>query len=150
MLVPQSRLRRNEEDVAAKVMDGEAIIINLANGMYYSMDKVGGAIWAMIEESFSLEEMVAALSARYEVSPAQAQTDVERLAAELLQQKLVVVAENGAPRRDGHDPASPSRLAYECPALHTYSDMGDLLALDPPVPALIDSPWKERDDKSTQ
>ena len=33
--------RPREEEIASKVIDGEAIIINLANGVYYSMDKVG-------------------------------------------------------------------------------------------------------------
>jgi len=42
MLKPESSLRPNEEEVASKVMDGEAILINLSNGIYYSMDKVGG------------------------------------------------------------------------------------------------------------
>ena len=35
----------NVAEVAAKVMDGEAILINLANGMYYSMDGAGGFLW---------------------------------------------------------------------------------------------------------
>ena len=43
MLTLQNRLRPNEEEVAGKVMDGDAIIINLSNGIYYSMDKVRGA-----------------------------------------------------------------------------------------------------------
>ncbi len=45
MLTLNDRLRPREEEVASKVIDGEAIIINLANGVYYSMDKVGALVW---------------------------------------------------------------------------------------------------------
>ena len=84
MLTLHTRLRPNEEEVAAKVMDGEAIMINLSNGVYYSMDEVGRLIWEMIEGRYSLQEMVAEIMARYDVSPSRAQADVERLAAELV------------------------------------------------------------------
>jgi len=68
MLGLHSRLRRNEEEVAAKVMDGEAIIINLSNGCYYSMERTGGAIWGMVEAGYSLDEMVEDLLRRYDVA----------------------------------------------------------------------------------
>ena len=36
-----ARFRLVEPHVAAKVLDGEAILINLANGMYYSLAETG-------------------------------------------------------------------------------------------------------------
>ena len=50
-------------------------------------------------------------------------------------------------------PPSQDRLVYEPPQLNIYRDMGDLLALDPPVPGLGD-PWmdpglKDPDDGSS-
>ena len=36
MVALENRLCRRDEDVIAKVMDGEAVIINLANGTYLS------------------------------------------------------------------------------------------------------------------
>ena len=38
-------VRANPDEVAAKVVQGEAIIINLATGVYYSMTGVGAAAW---------------------------------------------------------------------------------------------------------
>src|SRR5437762_14213205 len=89
------RLRPRGEEVAAKVIDGEAILINLANGVYYSMDKVGGLIWEMIEGQHTLDEMVEAVTGRYEVGRDRAEADVQRLAAELLQENLVAISEAG-------------------------------------------------------
>ena len=83
-------LRPNQDDVASKVMDGEAIIINLSNGIYYSMDKVGGLVWELIEKESSSEKIVTTLTASYDVERTQAQADVERLVAELFEEKLIV------------------------------------------------------------
>jgi coenzyme PQQ synthesis protein D (PqqD) len=149
MLTPQSRLHPNEQEVAAKVIDGEAIIINLANGIYYSMDKVGGLIWEMLAATHSLEEVTTAVLARYDVSREQAQTDVERLAAELLQENLLLATHDGVELQTIAEQENQEKLPYEMPVLNIYRDMGDLLALDPPTPGLLDIAWKDPDDKSS-
>lgn len=141
MLALHSRLRRNEEEVAAKVMEGEAVIINLSNGSYYSLEKTGGAIWAMVEAGHSLEEMVEELVRRYDVARSQAQADVQRLAAELLQEGLVTLSDGQSPPPRQAPTAPP--LPYEPPILNAYRDMADLLALDPPVPGFKDIAWKD-------
>ena len=140
------QLRPNEKEVAAKVMDGEAILINLSNGIYYSMDKVGSLIWEMIEKSSSVEEMTAAISARYDIPPEQVRTDVERLVGELVDEKLVIETNSESPRAELEPANSQQRLPYESPHLNIYRDMGDLLALDPPMPGLADITWKEPED----
>jgi coenzyme PQQ synthesis protein D (PqqD) len=148
MLTPQSRLHPNEQEVAAKVLDGEAIIINLANGIYYSMDKVGGLIWDLLAAAHSLEEVITAILARYDVSREQAQADVERLAAELVQENLLLSTTDGVGSQTMAEPESQQKLPYETPVLNIYRDMGDLLALDPPTPGLQDITWKDPDDES--
>lgn len=142
MLDLHDRLRRKDEEVVAKVMDGEAIIINLSNGIYYSLDNVGAAIWDMIEGGWRLDEIVTAIASRYDVAGPRAEHDVLRLVTELLGEDVVVIAEpNGA---SSHQPAASvaQKLPYASPELHAYRDMEDLLALDPPTPSLADIPWK--------
>ena len=136
-------VKPNSEEVAAKVMDGEAILINLSNGIYYSMDKVGAVVWELIEKQLSAEEMSAVLVNRYEVSNEQARTDVERLVKELLDEKLIVEAEGGSPGDREETGEVEGKVAYEPPQLNIYRDMGDLLALDPPTPGLEATPWKD-------
>lgn len=148
MLTFDNRLQPRDQEVAAKVIDGEAILINLANGVYYSMDKVGALIWEMIERRYTLGEMVEAVVGRYEVNRDQAEADVQRLAEELLQENLVAVSEEGSSSGGNFDAAPQERSAYEAPNLNIYRDMGDLLALDPPTPGLGDTPWKDPDESS--
>ncbi len=140
-------LQTRTEEVAAKVIDGEAIIINLANGVYYSMDKVGGLIWEAIERQSSMAAMIAEIVARYNVSTVQAEADFQRIAEELLQENLVTVSENNGSAPITTESCQQERLPYEAPTLNIYRDMGDLLALDPPTPGLQDITWKEPDDE---
>lgn len=108
------------------VIDGEAVIIQLETGNYFSLDSTGALIWQALVAGHSSASISAALQARF---PDQAvQTDVDRLLAQLLEAGLLVRCDAG-----GASPALqlPAALAYAAPQLHTYTDMQDLLLLDP-------------------
>ena len=143
MLGLHNRLRRKDEEVIAKAMDGEAVIINLANGVYYSVDNVGGAIWEMMNDGWRMDEIVAAITARYDVPLPRAEADVLRLGADLLREELVALAAPDDTPRRKIEAAPTLKLPYESPQLNIYRDMQDLLALDPPTPGFADIPWKE-------
>lgn len=143
------RLRPRGEEVAAKVIDGEAIIINLANGIYYSMDKVGGLIWDLVQAGHSLEEVIMAVTDRYDVSREKVEANIQELVEELLRENLVALSEDGAGPAETRQIAQEGKLLYEVPKLNIYRDMGDLLALDPPTPGLGDTPWKDPGEESS-
>jgi len=142
MLPSDTRVLPNEMDVAAKVIDGEAIIMNLSNGLYFSMDHVGAAVWELVERGSSMEEMAEVLEGRFRTDRETVLGDVSRLVDELLLEDLVRVTEaasNGKP----DIPVAADDKPYQAPVLNKYSDMADLLALDPPMPGLGDTPEKE-------
>ena len=143
MLTLDDRLCRRSEDVIAKVMDGEAVVINLANGRYHSTDKVGGAIFSLIDAGYTRGEVAIAITRRYEVASRRAEDDVLRIARELLEQNLFAVDPQREPPDAAIDAVAAQKLPYASPQLHAYTDMEDLLALDPPTPGLVDIPWKE-------
>lgn len=147
-MVPLNQaLSPNPQGVAAEVLDGEAIIINLATGIYYSMDGVGGTMWELIESGRSLDEIVAATVARYDVSPERVEEDVRQVAEELVREELVTVSDL-EPAGPAEEPSpGHQKLPYERPELKTYRDMGDLLALDPHLPGMPDIPWKPPAEK---
>lgn len=135
------RFRVHEQEVAAKVIDGEAIIINLTTGVYYSLDPTGSEVWSLIEGRHDVDTIVGHLCGRFDVPEHTCRGDVERLVEQLLHERLIVSA-------DGDHPGPPpdggrSGLGYSPPRLDIYRDMGDLLALDPPVPGLEPIPWDD-------
>ena len=142
MSIP-TRLIVNEEELSAKVIDGEAIIINFSNGIYYSLDGVGGVVWEMIEKGYSLEDMITAISSHYEVSPETVKTDLENLQGELVQENLVNVSTENRPQGAPPKWEIQKNGSYDSPKLNIYRDMGQLLALDPPMPGLHEMNWKE-------
>lgn len=138
----------NSEEVASEVLDGEAVLINLSNGMYYSIDGVGGRIWELIEKGQSLAGVVRDIAARYDIDEKTADADVKKFVEELVAENLVVPT--GETTAESGDPPPDSRQAYTAPELNIFRDMGDLLALDPPMPGLQDVPWKDSTDESSR
>lgn len=137
------RVRLNEEEAVAKLVDGEAILINLVTSIYYSMEGTGALIWSSIEAGEPLDAIAAELASSFDVAEPQARADVDRLVAELLEQRLVVPDEGsaGAVSTDRMRPTVKS--PYAAPKLNTYTDMGNLLALDPPVPGFELISWEK-------
>ena len=129
--VPQYSPMR--QDVAASVIDGEAIIMNLTNGAYYSIDSVGAIIWQWLDEEQTSAVMLQRLAAQYPNSNATIEADFRALMNQLMDEGLV------QPQSSGNAvPAIDSELpsVYAAPSLHKYTEMADLLALDPPMPSI--------------
>jgi hypothetical protein len=131
-----SCLCANERDIAAKVVDGEAILINLATGVYYSMDKVSGLVWSMIANRSSVERITGAIAARYPVPEAQVRADVQRLAVQLLAENLITATDGTLPPVSAEEPLTQGPPTYEAPTLTRFDDMAEMFALDPPLPEL--------------
>ena len=132
----------NDGQVAAKLVDGEAIVIDLASGTYYSLAGTGALVWGLAERGGSEEEIAAELERRFGAAAGEAREDVRRLLAELVDEGILVAAD-GAPAGPGpSDSELPDLSTYERPVLDKYTDMSDLLALDPPMPGLRDIPWQ--------
>lgn len=135
MLSQQDVISANEQQVAAKVMDGEAILINLSTGAYYSMSTTGGFIWSLIERRISIDNIITAVTNQYEVDRPRAVADILRLGEELRTEGLVAVS-TGATDTGMAPPTAGDRLSYEEPKLQKFTDMAEMFALDPPLPGL--------------
>lgn len=132
----------NRDDVVAKTIDGELIIIRLSDGTYYSMDGAGARTWELIERHHDLPTMVGTIARWYEVAPAILERDLAALLAELRDEGLIAAAA-GTPPVTAEEAPPAVRLPYETPRLNVYRDMGNLLALDPPTPGIDDLRLKD-------
>ena len=130
-----SIIKANEQEVAAKVMDGEAILINLATGAYYSSPSTGGFIWSLVEHGHSMRSIVAHVVARYAVARERAEADVARIVEAFVAEGLAVAQDSDA-NEDTVVPETMERLPYDEPKMEKYTDMAEMFALDPPLPGL--------------
>ena len=135
MLSLSSIVVPNEQQVAAKVMDGEAILINLATGTYYSMPATGGFIWSLIERRMSLNGIVRNLAIIYDAEEQALEADVVSLCQALCDEGLLTISTEGN-TDDTIVPHTVGRLAYTAPTLEKFTDMAEMFALDPPLPGL--------------
>jgi hypothetical protein len=134
-MLNDTRRFRCPANVAARVVDGEAIIIHLQTGRYYSAEGVGAILWQLLDSGVTLGDIAARLTDRFGPSAQQAREDLGRFVAELVGEELLVSDDAGATASAGVD-AAFGDTAYSTPILHAYRDMADLLALDPPMPSL--------------
>ncbi len=123
-------------DIVARVIDGEAIIINLASGLYYNTRGVGAVVWEGIEAGSPLIEIINSVCRQFTVSSEVAEVDVSSLIAELLAEQLIRGDGVLASEVSSVLPPTTAVLPYEAPSLVKFSDMAQFLALDPPLPSL--------------
>ena len=75
--------------VVSRVVDDETVLLNLESGLYFGVDSVGQRIWQLIGDGKTLHEIVDAVVGEYEVSRAQAESDVLAFASTLLEHGLL-------------------------------------------------------------
>ena len=128
------RLKIRTPNVTHRTIDGEVIIIDLDTGTYYSLAGVAGQIWRLVEAHGSVDAVVAACLDRYSGRPGEVEAGVQAFMKELEQEGLLVPL-NGEPadvRVEPSDTKPPSQPSpYVEPVLDKFTDMQDLLLLDP-------------------
>ncbi len=80
------------EQVMARQVGEETVILDLASGTYFGLDPVGAHIWQLMTEGKTLAEVCATMLAEYEVTREDIERDVLRLAEELRAKQLISVA----------------------------------------------------------
>jgi hypothetical protein len=118
----------NAPHVVHETIDGEAILIHLVTGSYYSLDGVGAEVWGALTAGADQETLLAAARERYDGDPVEVTSKVSELAEALLGEGLLAEAE---PRPiDG--PLFPEgRVQFSAPVLHIYTDMQEFMLVDP-------------------
>lgn len=131
----------NPSDVSAKVLDGEAVIINLSTGVYFSASGAGAVAWSLFQAGHDRAGIARGVAEAFGVPVEQVNADLGPFLADLRAHDLAVPgAPSGPP--DGVV-VEVNGAGYAPPTLEAYTDMSDLLALDPPMPGLADIPWRD-------
>ena len=79
------------DDVLVRVLDGEAVVLNLESESYFGLDEVGTRMWTVLTESDSIQDAYEILLAEYDVEPAQLKADMIDLIAQLQENGLVAI-----------------------------------------------------------
>jgi len=83
---------RIPQEVLARQVGEETVMLDLAQGAYYSLDPVGARMWQLLTEGKTLAEVCDAVAAEYDVARDTLERDLLALADDLVKQKLIAPA----------------------------------------------------------
>ena len=89
MMNGESCPKRGNQVIAQKASN-DLLLLNMADGNYYSLNEIGGRVWELCDGTRSVSEMIAALAAEYDVSHEVLEKDVSDLLNNLQDGKLIV------------------------------------------------------------
>jgi len=123
--------RINEPDVSVEVFETEVLAINLSSGHYHSLREAAVPLWRLLVEGRTAEESATLLASALGAVPADVLSDTRALAQSLVERNVLVISAPAATA-----PAAPPWLGefkapYVKPLFDTYTDMKDLLLIDP-------------------
>ena len=72
-------------------LGGEAVILNMATGVYHGLNEVGAKVWDLIEQPKTVKEIKELLVEQYEVEPEVCKNDLLALLKDLQAAGLVEV-----------------------------------------------------------
>jgi len=133
-------------DIVSEEIDGEVIIVNLQNGNYYSLSRSAAVVWAGIQQHATLERLQQQLETRYAGETAAMGRDLGELIRALEAEQLIAVRPAAeapvAPETPAASPEPPvEKEPYQPPQFECFTDMGDLLLLDPVHEAEDEKGW---------
>jgi hypothetical protein len=82
--------------VAARIIDGEAVIVLPESGQVNVLNEVGSRIWELIDGTRSVGEITEIIVAEYDVTAEQAERDISDFIQELVDNKMLVLADEKA------------------------------------------------------
>jgi hypothetical protein len=80
---------RRTDDVVSRVLDGEAVLLDLREGIYFGLNEVGTRIWELLGEGATVAELRAKIFEEFDVEEAVASADLVELLDELLDRGLI-------------------------------------------------------------
>jgi Coenzyme PQQ synthesis protein D (PqqD) len=123
-------IRANSATTSSEVFADETVIIDFERGTYFSLRGCASAIWSLLQSPTSIGEIVEAARGALSRKPPD---DLEPVLAAFIAQ----LVEHDLVRESTETPATPIvteeillNLA-EPPSLEVYSDLAELIAMDP-------------------
>jgi Coenzyme PQQ synthesis protein D (PqqD) len=134
----------NVPKVISEPMDDELVVINLDNGCYYSLNKTAAFLWNQLEYGCSINQAARQAVQLYGIEETMVLADFTGFVEHLMQEQLIRagngVPTNGLPFKEGQG------VSYLKPSFEKYSDMQEMLLLDP-IHEVSEDGWPHQEKK---
>lgn len=91
--IPSTAVISSTKELLSSELSGEAVILDMASGIYYGLNEVGARVWELVQQPRSLESVHTILVAEYSVDPEVCRRDLVTILIELQKAHLVVVGD---------------------------------------------------------
>ncbi len=137
------RYQVNRPDVIMESFEGEVIIIHMKRGNYYSLRGSAPLVWDMIGQGHSPEEISDYLVGSYPSHEQEVRDSVKNLVKELIADDLIAPLAATSAASAGTFPKVKVGGPFVTPVLERYTDMQELLLLDP-IHEVDETGWPAR------
>ena len=127
---PSSFLAPAGSNIVHEDFQDEIIAVNLDTGRYYAFNAIGGWLWSQLARGCRFGELVDASMASYTGNPQEIAQGIEDFVNLLLAEELICSRPATGPGQNLVTPAG-DKQPFSLPAMEIYTDMQDLLMLDP-------------------
>jgi hypothetical protein len=78
-----------EDQISGDLLDGEVVILNMNDDVYYGLDQIGGRIWNLVQNPIALGKIIQILLEEFDVEYQQCFDDVIVLLEDMLSKGLI-------------------------------------------------------------
>ena len=116
-------------DVVHETIDGETVIVDMANGTYYRLEGAAAAAWPHLAAGATAADLGGHLAAQFEATAAEIEKAVAEFLTALEGYELIAPASSPPPAAA---PASAgAKRAFPGLAIHRFTDFQELFFIDP-------------------
>lgn len=125
-----TQYRSNGPRFVDESVDGEALIMDMVTGTYYTCLGPATIAWDALKRGVAPGQVATAIAALYGVDAAGVERDLDEFVTELVQEELLV-AWDAAPAGAAVEVPPAAVTPYGPMRLERYTDLADLILLDP-------------------
>ncbi len=85
---------KNDEKTAYRIINGEAVVVNLKDSTFHTLNPVATFIWEQADGRVKAEQIIEKISQEFEVDLETAKRDCLEFLGELIRKDLVVLSKN--------------------------------------------------------
>ncbi|MFM7023010.1 MAG: PqqD family protein [Flavobacteriales bacterium] len=137
-----------DRNIVSDVFGEEVVLVNLETGVYYSLRASATQVWIRIQNNYSLDEIIADLHLIYAASQEELTQQTYTFIQQLLDRQLIKQSTSEEKNIVEMD-APQQKLNFSTPVLEVFSDMQEILLLDP-VHDVDKSGWPVTKDGSSK
>lgn len=119
-----------DNNIISDVFGEEVVLVNLESGVYYSLRGSATQIWIRLVSQYAIPEIIADLLNIYQVAEQDLVVDIDQFINQLIDFKIIKITSDSTSKQIDFT-VNTTLLEYNPPILETFSDMQEILLLDP-------------------